>query len=72
MLPMQTNRILTTGARMAHAGNAPPSLNPLDALLVPPALVKRALDDLHEIAELARRYAGLEDAVSARTRPYGR
>jgi chromosome segregation ATPase len=41
-------------------------MNPLDALFAPPALVKRALDDLHDIAELARRYAGKEDAVSAR------
>jgi phage shock protein A len=41
-------------------------MNPLDALFAPPALVKRALDDLHDIAELARRYAGMEDAVAAR------
>jgi len=41
-------------------------MNPLDALLVPPALVKRALDDLHELAELARRYAGREADIVAR------
>jgi predicted nuclease with TOPRIM domain len=35
-------------------------MNPFDALLVPPALIKRALDDLHDIAELARSYTGLE------------
>ena len=41
-------------------------MNPLDALLVPPALVKRALDDLHDIALLARRYTGLEQEVLER------
>jgi len=41
-------------------------MNPLDALLVPPALVKRALDDLHDIAVLARHYMGLEREVLAR------
>ena len=47
-------------------GTLKPRMNPFDALLVPPALVKRALDDLHDIAEIARRYAGMEEAVSAR------
>jgi predicted nucleic acid-binding Zn-ribbon protein len=42
------------------------NLNPFDALLVPPALVKRALDDLHDIAQIARRLAGLEDEVRER------
>jgi chromosome segregation ATPase len=42
------------------------NLNPFDALLVPPALAKRALDDLHDIAQIARRLAGLEDEVRAR------
>lgn len=41
-------------------------MNPFDALLVPPALVKRALDDLHDIAQLARRAAGMEDELRAR------
>jgi chromosome segregation ATPase len=41
-------------------------MNPFEALLVPPALVKRALDDLHDIAVLARRYMGLERAILAR------
>jgi polyhydroxyalkanoate synthesis regulator phasin len=41
-------------------------MNPFEALLVPPALVKRALDDLHDIAVLARRYMGLERATLAR------
>jgi predicted nucleic acid-binding Zn-ribbon protein len=46
---------------MAHARGLPPrpsgnarQMNPLDALLVPPALVKRALEDLHDIAQVAR------------------
>jgi len=49
-------------------------MNPFDALLVPPALVKRALDDLHDIAELVlhpgrppgelrERIAGLEQRL---------
>jgi chromosome segregation ATPase len=41
-------------------------MNPFDALLVPPALVKRAFDDLHEIAQIARRVAGLEDEFRLR------
>ena len=41
-------------------------MNPFDALLVPPALVKRALDDLHDIAVLARRYTELEEDILAR------
>ena len=41
-------------------------MNPFDALLVPPALLKRALDDVHDIAQMARRLAGLEDEVRAR------
>jgi predicted nuclease with TOPRIM domain len=51
---------------MAHAGNAQTRMNPFDALLVPPALIKRALDDLHDIADLARRYTGLEEEVRDR------
>ena len=51
---------------MAHAGNAQTRMNPFDALLVPPALVKRALDDLHDIAELARRYTEIEEEIDAR------
>jgi hypothetical protein len=38
-------------------------MNPFDALLVPPALVKRALDDLHDIAQLARSYTEIEDEI---------
>ena len=41
-------------------------MNPLDALLAPPALVKRAFDDLHDIAQLARRFTGLEEDLLAR------
>jgi predicted nucleic acid-binding Zn-ribbon protein len=41
-------------------------MNPLDALLVPPAMVKRALDDLHEIAQIAGRVADMEDEIRAR------
>jgi prefoldin subunit 5 len=41
-------------------------VNPLDALLAPPALVKRAFDDLHDIAQLVRRYAGLEQDLLGR------
>jgi polyhydroxyalkanoate synthesis regulator phasin len=41
-------------------------MNPLDALLVPPAMLKRALDDLHDIAQIARRIAGMEDEVRGR------
>jgi chromosome segregation ATPase len=41
-------------------------MNPFDALLVPPALLKRALDDLHDIARIARRLAGSEDEIRAR------
>jgi len=44
------------------------TMNPLDALLVPPALVKRALDDLHDIAEVARRSAGLRGDIDATRR----
>jgi chromosome segregation ATPase len=43
-------------------------MNPLDALLVPPALVKRALDDLHDVASLARRYGELVHGEIDRTR----
>jgi phage shock protein A len=38
-------------------------MKPLDALLVPPALIKRALDDVHDIATLVRRYAAAETDV---------
>ena len=41
-------------------------MNPFDALLVPPALVKRAFDDLHDIAQFVRRVAGLEDEFRLR------
>jgi predicted nucleic acid-binding Zn-ribbon protein len=41
-------------------------MNPFDALLVPPALVKRAFDDLHDIAQFVRRVADLEDEVRTR------
>ena len=41
-------------------------MNPFDALLVPPALVKRAFEDLHDIAQFVRRVAGLEDEFRAR------
>jgi hypothetical protein len=45
------------------AGRLNRLMNPFDALLVPPALVKRALDDLHDIAELARSYTEIEDDI---------
>ena len=41
-------------------------MNPLDALLVPPAMLKRALEDLHDIAQIARRVADMEDELRAR------
>jgi phage shock protein A len=41
-------------------------MNPFDALMLPPALVKRALDDLHDIATLARRYEQIEAAILER------
>jgi predicted nucleic acid-binding Zn-ribbon protein len=41
-------------------------MNPFDALFVPPSLFKRALDDLHDIAVLARRYTDLEQTLLAR------
>ena len=41
-------------------------MNPFDALLVPPAMLKRALEDLHDIAQIARRVAELEDELRAR------
>jgi len=41
-------------------------MNPFDALLVPPAMLKRALEDLHDIAQIARRVADLEDELRAR------
>ena len=47
-------------------GTLKPRMNPFDALLVPPALVKRALDDLHDIAQLARSDEGLEAEVRDR------
>jgi chromosome segregation ATPase len=48
---------------MAHPGKTTCPMNPFDALLVPPALVKRALDDLHDIATLARSYTEIEDDI---------
>jgi predicted nucleic acid-binding Zn-ribbon protein len=47
------------------AGRLNRLMNPFDALLVPPALVKRALDDLHDIAQLARSYTEIEDEIRA-------
>ena len=41
-------------------------MNPFDALLVPPAMLKRALEDLHDIAQIARRVADMEDELRAR------
>ena len=41
-------------------------MNPFDALLVPPAMLKRALDDLHDIAQTARGFADIEDEFRAR------
>jgi len=41
-------------------------MNPFDALLVPPAMLKRALEDLHDIAQIARRMAAMEDELRAR------
>ena len=41
-------------------------MNPLDALLVPPALVKRALEDLHDIAQVIRRVDDLEPELRLR------
>jgi septal ring factor EnvC (AmiA/AmiB activator) len=48
---------------MAHPGKTTCSMNPFDALLVPPTLVKRALDDLHDIATLARGYTEIEEDI---------
>src|SRR5215217_4259931 len=42
------------------------AMNPFDALLLPPALIKRALDDVHDIAQLVRRYADMEDEIRDR------
>ena len=53
------------GFSRATRGKAGP-VNPLDALLAPPALVKRAFDDVHDIAQFVRRVAGLEGEVRAR------
>jgi chromosome segregation ATPase len=41
-------------------------VNPFDVLTAPPALVRRAFEDLHDIARLARHYAGVEDDILAR------
>ena len=41
-------------------------MNPFDALFVPPAMLKRALEDLHDIAQIARRVAEMEDELRAR------
>jgi chromosome segregation ATPase len=41
-------------------------MNPFDALLVSPSLIRRALDDVHDIARLVRRYAGLEEDILRR------
>ena len=41
-------------------------MNPFDALLVPPAMLKRALEDLHDIAQIARRVADMEYELRAR------
>ncbi len=41
-------------------------MNPFDALFVPPAMLKRALEDLHDIAQIARRVADMEDELRAR------
>jgi predicted nucleic acid-binding Zn-ribbon protein len=41
-------------------------MNPFDALLVPPAMLKRALEDLHDIAQITRRVAEMEDELRAR------
>ena len=41
-------------------------MNPFDVLTAPPALVRRAFEDLHDIARLARHYARVEDEILAR------
>jgi DNA repair ATPase RecN len=41
-------------------------MNPFDALLIGPAAIKRALDDLHDIARLARRYERQEEEILER------
>src|SRR3954469_11804478 len=63
----------TRPRRMAHerrvavtpAGNDSP-VNPFDVLTLPPAMAKRALEDLHEIAQLVRRYMAVEDDILVR------
>jgi septal ring factor EnvC (AmiA/AmiB activator) len=60
---MAHNAGLPVGTR----GN-PGLVNPFDALLVPPALVKRALDDLHDIAQAVRGLAGLNEELAATRR----
>ena len=68
MFPMQTKssrtigrtgwRTPVLGGTAGRAGSL--AMNPFDALLAPPALVKRAFDDLHDIAQAVRRFSGLE------------
>jgi len=41
-------------------------VNPFEVLTAPPALVRRAFEDLHDIARLARHYARVEDDILAR------
>ena len=65
MLPMQTNSSRITACKDGASGERSARMNPFDALLVPPALIKRALDDLHDIAELARGYTEIEDDIRA-------
>jgi chromosome segregation ATPase len=52
----------------AAAAGKPKGMNPLDALLVPPALLKRALDDVHDIAQVARRFAASEAGLQTELR----
>src|SRR5918997_5576473 len=47
---------------MARAGR----IQPMNPLLFPPTLIKRALDDLSAIADAARRVPGLEAQLLAR------
>jgi septal ring factor EnvC (AmiA/AmiB activator) len=68
---MQTKRRRTTAgkdgarARLGGPQNGNAGLvNPFDALLVPPTLVKRALDDLHDIAQVVRGLAGLNEQLA--------
>jgi septal ring factor EnvC (AmiA/AmiB activator) len=41
-------------------------VNPFDLITVPPAMIKQGFDDLHDIAQVVRRYLTIEDDILAR------